>query len=486
MKRVLAILTAVCIVISLAACAVNTPPVTPKPDGQPSTNTPSTPEPPTDHETPPESNDPTPPPADDETSEQPPEDDTSDPDDPEIPTDPETDDPEQTEDPENNEDPEDNEDPDEYVRTIDPSRPMVALTFDDGPHEQFSHQILDVLEANHAVATFFEVGYNAVRYPEILARMAQLGCEIGSHSYYHYDLTTLSFDAMLTDLAKLDKIVYNATGQMPTIMRPPYGAVNSNVKYKTGRAVFLWTVDTRDWQLRDAAKLTEYIQNYGSLDGEIVLMHSIHGSTAEAMETVIPWLIEQGYQLVTVSELMAYYYGELPEANKYYNQNFFAKHERTEFPIELPEEPMETQIPEFNTVPVKPIQNDPPPEQNDTPPDTPPEGTDTPPEGTDTPPEGTDTPPEGTDTPPEGTDTPPEGTDAPPEGADTPPEGTDTPPEEDTPPSEDEPSLPPEGPVLPPEENPDEDNEGTESGDENTPPTEDTETPEGGEGEPTT
>lgn len=454
MKRILAILIAVCMVISLAACAVNTPPVTPEPDNHPSTNDPSTPEPPTQQETPPESEDPAPPQSDDSTQQPP---DTEDPD-PDHSEDPPV---EGTEDPSQQEDGERGDDRGEYVRIIDPSLPMVALTFDDGPHEQFSHQILDVLEANHAVATFFEVGYNAVRYPEILARMSELGCEIGSHSYYHYDLTTLSFDAMLTDLAKLDKVIYNATGQMPTIVRPPYGAVNSNVKYKTGRAMFLWTVDTKDWQLRDAGKLIEYIQNYGDLDGEIVLMHSIHGSTAEAMETVIPWLIEQGYQLVTVTELMAYYYGELPEANKYYNQNYFAKHERTEFPIEVPEEPMETQIPEFNTVPVKPIQNDPPPEQNETPP------------------EGTETPPEGTETPPEDSEAPPEGTESPSEGTETPPEEGDTPPEED-------PSLPPEDPVTEPEETPEEDPEPNGSGEENDPPTEDTETPDAGDNESTT
>ena len=160
---------------------------------------------------------------------------------------------------------------------------------------------------------------------------------------------------MLTDLAKLDQIIYDATGITPTLVRPPYGAVNRTVKYETGRAMITWTVDTKDWMYRDAASLIEYIQNYGDLDGEVVLMHSIHSSTAEAMATIVPWLIEQGYQLVTVSELMAYYYGELLEPNKFYSQNYFARHERTEYPLELPAEPMQTQIPEYTTVPVVPM-----------------------------------------------------------------------------------------------------------------------------------
>lgn len=275
--------------------------------------------------------------------------------------------------------------PEEYVRTVDPYAPMVALTFDDGPHELYSDQILDILEQYHAVATFFEVGYNARRYPGILTRMAELGCEIASHTYYHHDLTTLSRDAMLTDLAKLDQIIYDATGAMPTLVRPPYGAVNSSVKYESGRAMILWTVDTQDWRYRDAQALIDYIQNYGKLDGEVVLMHSIHASTAEAMAAVVPWLIEQGYQLVTVSELMAYYYGELLEPNQCYNQTWFARHGRTEYPLELPDEPMQTNIPAYSTVPVVPN----PPKEDTTEPDVP----ETSPEGTEEQPQQGENPP---------------------------------------------------------------------------------------------
>ncbi|MBR2894678.1 MAG: polysaccharide deacetylase family protein, partial [Oscillospiraceae bacterium] len=203
----------------------------------------------------------------------------------------------------------------EYVRTVDPSAPMVALTFDDGPHKVYSHQILDVLEEYHSVATFFEVGYNARLYPEILVRMAEMGCEIANHSNTHRDLSKLGKRDLLTDLAALDDIVRDAVGTAPTLIRPPYGAADKAVKYETGRAVITWTIDPLDWKYKDAEYVTSYIQNAGNLDGEIILLHSIHASTAEAMQTLVPWLIEQGYQLVTVSELMAYYYGELFEAN---------------------------------------------------------------------------------------------------------------------------------------------------------------------------
>lgn len=340
---------------------------------------------------------------------------------------------EQENDQQHSEEDEENTEDEEYIRTIDPYAPMVALTFDDGPHELYSQQILDVLEQYHAVATFFEVGYNARCYPDILRRMASLGCEIASHTNAHHDLTTLSQDAMLTDLAKLDQIIYDATGATPTLVRPPYGAVNSMVKYQSGRAMVLWTVDTKDWLYRDVQVLTDFFMNYGDLDGEIVLLHSIHASTAEAMAVVIPWLIEQGYQLVTVSELMAYYYGELFEANHFYGWSYFAQHRRTEYPLELPTEPMETDIPPFTVVPVVPT-----PEPQDPPPEQPPE-----PPSDQPPVENPETPP-----PDESEETPP------PSDENTPPpdvpDAGENPSDEDTPPTT-EPEAPTEG--EPPSEN---------------------------------
>lgn len=281
--------------------------------------------------------------------------------------------------PEDTQQPAEPEETEEYVRTIDPYGKMVALTFDDGPHETFSDIILDVLEEYHSVATFFEVGRNVRAYPDVLRRMAELGCEIASHSNVHHDLTTLSRDALLTDLGYADDAFVKATGTAPVLVRPPYGAVNKKVKNETGRAMITWTVDTKDWSLRDSQKLIEYFQSFPNLDGEVVLLHSIHGSTAEAMKTVVPWLIEQGYQLVTVSELLAYYYGVLMEPNVFYDQNWFLRHGRTEYPLELPEEPMKAEIPEYTVVPVVPIE--PEPEVPETPPEVPPESTpETPPE----------------------------------------------------------------------------------------------------------
>lgn len=234
------------------------------------------------------------------------------------------------------EEPEEPEGP--YVRVIDPAKPMVALTFDDGPHETWSNAILDVLEENHALATFFEVGTNVRACPEPVRRMADLGCEVASHSNAHKDLSKLKKKSLLRDLNTADAAFTEAGVEAPTLVRPPYGAVNKNVKSATGRAMITWTVDTEDWRSRNAQAIIDYLQNCGDLDGEIVLMHSIYESTADAVAVLVPWLQEQGYQLVTVTELMAYYYGELPQPDHFYGYTYFSNHGRTDTPVPLPGE----------------------------------------------------------------------------------------------------------------------------------------------------
>ena len=225
-----------------------------------------------------------------------------------------------------------------YVRVIDPSRPMVALTFDDGPDETWSNAILDVLEDNHALATFFEVGRNVRACPDPVGRMVEMGCEVASHSNAHKDLSKLKKKALLQDLDAADAAFAAAGAEAPLLVRPPYGAVNKNVKSATGRAMITWTVDTEDWKSRDAQTVIDYVQSIPELDGEIILMHSIYQSTAEAVAVLVPWLQEQGYQLVTVTELMAYYYGELPQPDQFYGYSYFSSRGRTDQPVPLPGE----------------------------------------------------------------------------------------------------------------------------------------------------
>lgn len=253
-----------------------------------------------------------------------------------------------------------------YVRVIDPARPMVALTFDDGPDGTCSDQILDILEEHHALATFFEVGRNVAACPEPVSRMAEMGCEIGSHSNAHKDLSKLRKSALLRDLDAADEAFAAAGVPVPTLVRPPYGAVNKTVKSATGRAMVTWTVDTEDWRSRDAQTVIDYVRNYGDLDGEIILMHSIYESTVEAAAVLVPWLQEQGYQLVTVTELLAYYYGELPQPDHFYGYTYFATHGRTDAPVELPS----MYLPEEAEAEAEPVpEQEPAPDTPDAPPE---------------------------------------------------------------------------------------------------------------------
>ena len=206
-------------------------------------------------------------------------------------------------------------------RVVDPCRPMVALTFDDGPHPEYTDQILDILEENNAVATFFEVAANLHKDPEAVRRAADMGCEIGSHSYAN--LGKMSQEAIQADLAAADEAFIQVLGQAPTLLRPPYGSSSKILKTTSERALVTWSIDPQDWLSKDAGKVVAHVKSYDDLDGQVILLHSIYGSTVEATRVLVPWLLEQGYQLVTVSELITLRFGDQVEPNHMYNYDYF-------------------------------------------------------------------------------------------------------------------------------------------------------------------
>ena len=214
----------------------------------------------------------------------------------------------------------------ETQRVVDPTRPMVALTFDDGPHAVYTDQILDILEKNGAVATFFEVARNLPKAPDAVRRAVDMGCEIGSHSYRHANLGKMDQAAQQADQAAADAIFQEVLGTTPTLLRPPYGSMNKTLKTTCGRSIVTWSIDTEDWLSKDADKVVASVQNAGNLDGQVILLHSIYGSTVEATEALVPWLLEQGYQLVTISELIQLRFGDQVEPNRSYNYDYFRFH----------------------------------------------------------------------------------------------------------------------------------------------------------------
>ncbi len=193
----------------------------------------------------------------------------------------------------------------DYDYPVDPDKPMLALTYDDGPASSTS-QILDILEENHAHATFFVVGENVDEdSEEILRREVALGCEVANHSWNHESLRDCDLEDALESLEKCDEAIFNAIHRYPQHVRPPYGEYSDELLEADGREFVYWSLDTNDWKYRNAKKDYEVLMDNLD-DGDIILMHDIHPESADASEKIIPDLIEMGYQLVTVSELMYY------------------------------------------------------------------------------------------------------------------------------------------------------------------------------------
>ena len=191
-------------------------------------------------------------------------------------------------------------------RKIDEKKPMVALTFDDGPNGTATPKILNTLEKYGVVATFFDLGQNIANFPKVVKREEELGCEVASHTYSHKNLNTLSTNQIQNDLNKAIKAYENVLGHKPALVRPPYGNANATVKKAINYPLINWDIDTLDWKSRNANKILKEIHKYSDYDGRIILMHGIYDSTADAVARLVPELINKGYQLVTVSELAEY------------------------------------------------------------------------------------------------------------------------------------------------------------------------------------
>lgn len=201
---------------------------------------------------------------------------------------------------------------------IDPNKPMVALTFDDGPgYNKASDKILDVLEKYNVKATFFMVGQNAADHPANVKRKVDLGCEIGNHTYNH---SKYGNNISPSDISKASKAIETAGGKFPTAFRSPGGVTTDSIRSeckKEGMVLYYWSLDTQDWKNRNADTVYNRVMNNVE-DGDIILMHEIYDSTADAVAKMVPDLLEKGYQLVTCEELVAMKTGEKPKVGQQY------------------------------------------------------------------------------------------------------------------------------------------------------------------------
>lgn len=188
------------------------------------------------------------------------------------------------------------------------SEPYIAMTFDDGPHPANTPQLLDILKQRNIKATFYVVGANARRYPQILRRIVAEGHEIGNHTDSHAYLTKLSQDGVRRELAVTHQAIVSATGIAPRTMRPPYGAISSelkaSVKREFGYPSILWSVDPEDWKRPGSSVVASRLVS-GARPGGILLAHDIHSPTIDAMPSALDQLLAKGYRFVTVTQLIA-------------------------------------------------------------------------------------------------------------------------------------------------------------------------------------
>ncbi len=184
---------------------------------------------------------------------------------------------------------------------LDSNKKTVALTFDDGPNKN-TLSILDTLKDNHASATFFMVGTNINNFSDTVKRISDEGHELGSHSYSHKSLLHVKNEELEKEINEVSRLVKNITGTDIKLLRPPYGSINGEIKDKYPYSYIMWSVDPEDWRYKDAAIVREHVLDKVE-DGDIILLHDIHFTTAESLKLILPELYIRGYQVVSVSKL---------------------------------------------------------------------------------------------------------------------------------------------------------------------------------------
>lgn len=192
---------------------------------------------------------------------------------------------------------------------------LIAITFDDGPGA-YTAQLLDELAARDVKATFFVSGYRAANYPETLKRMVSEGHQLASHTQNHENLNTLSAAKIADEISRTQDYITAAGGDNPAYIRPPYGNANKTVRAQAPSPLINWSVDPEDWKYHNADTVCKNILA-GSYDGAIILVHDIYQTSVNGALAAIDKLLEQGYEFVTVRDLLLRR-GVTPEAGVMY------------------------------------------------------------------------------------------------------------------------------------------------------------------------
>ena len=180
---------------------------------------------------------------------------------------------------------------------------QVALTFDDGPHQTCTPALLDGLKQRGVKATFFLMGENIAGKEALVQRMQEEGHLIGNHSYRHIQMTKEGAEQACAEIEQTEEIIRSITGSRPEYLRPPYGAWNEQLECRVNLTPVLWNVDSLDWKLQNTERIVRQVEKDVKI-GDIILMHDIFKTSVEAALRIVDDLQKQGYEFVTVEELM--------------------------------------------------------------------------------------------------------------------------------------------------------------------------------------
>ena len=181
--------------------------------------------------------------------------------------------------------------------------PQAALTFDDGPDSRYTPLLLDGLKERNVRVSFFLLGEKVEQYPELVERMQKEGHLVGNHTYHHVQLNKLNETKAREEILKTNNLIYEATGVYPLYLRPPFGAWKKNLELCVEMLPVFWTIDTLDWKVQNTEKIVRTVQEQIE-DGAIILMHDEYDTSVEAALQVVDELKNQGYELVTVDQLI--------------------------------------------------------------------------------------------------------------------------------------------------------------------------------------
>lgn len=181
--------------------------------------------------------------------------------------------------------------------------PKIALTFDDGPSTAWTPALLDGLKERGVKATFFLIGENADKNPEIVKRMAEEGHLIGNHTYHHVELTKVSENEARLELADTSAVIVRITGKEPEYMRPPFGAWQRKLEQEIRMLPVLWTIDPLDWTTENPDEIVNKVVTEAE-ENDIILLHDCYKSSVEAGLRIVDILQEEGFVFVTVDELL--------------------------------------------------------------------------------------------------------------------------------------------------------------------------------------